>query len=84
MTADDSFAAGGARSRQRRCKKCHGARRSLRAWFVKLNRQREWDDMDLVTKKQMIIDHKDNSAGKGQKRTVHVGEKASCTDKIAA
>ena len=72
----------GNRCKQRRCLDCHGARRSLRSWFVKMQRQDEWESMNPESKRQLVKEHKNKGRGKGRKRDINVEEKASCKDGV--
>lgn len=76
------MAVGGARCKQRRCKLCHGSRRSLRDWYAKLDRLKEWDSMSVTDKKAMIIEHKSKGNGRGVRRSFKMREVASVTDSV--
>ena len=82
MTLENSVSAGGARCAARRCRKCHGSRKSVRAWYVNAKRVEEWDNMSVDERRAIIRQNKDKGCGKGIKRQVKVSEKAECSDSL--
>ena len=80
MTLENSVSAGGARCAARRCRKCHGSRKSVRAWYVNAKRVEEWDNMSADETRAITRQNKDKGCGKGIKRQVKVSEKAECSD----
>lgn len=65
----------GKRNKKRRCHPCHGSRRSLKSWFVKMGRSNEWGNMNPENKRQLVKEH-------GRKRQINVEESAACQDKL--
>ena len=74
------MSAGGARCVARRCKKCHGSRKSVRGWFAKSKRLGEWEQMSVEERRVVIVQNKDKGCGRGRQRQVKVIEKAECLD----
>ena len=66
----------------RRCKKCHGSRKSVRSWFAKSKRLGEWENMSVEERRLVIVQNKDKGCGRGRQRQVTVTEKAECLDSM--
>ena len=82
VALQDTVSAGGGRCATRRCKKCHGSRKSVRQWYVNARRLDEWDAMTVEQRRDVIVQNKDKGLGRGIKRKVQVGETAECVDKV--
>lgn len=72
----------GKKAKQRRCKDCYNARRSLQQWHTKMGRAKEWELMDPEEKNKLVLEHKSKGGGKGRRRKINVEEKALCTDGV--
>ena len=64
MTLENSVSAGGARCAARRCCKCHGSRKSVRAWYVNAKRVEEWDNMSVDEGEPSFAKTKTRDVGK--------------------
>lgn len=80
VSLKDSVSAGGSRCKARRCHKCHGARKVVRAWYKKAGRDAEWEAMSMEERKEVIRNNKDKGQGRGKAREVYTSEQAECND----
>lgn len=78
----EAIKVGGARCATRRCKRCHNARKSLRSWYHAAGRTKEWENMSLEDRRELVKKNKDKGCGKGHRRKVIVSEAAECVDKL--
>lgn len=82
VSLTDTVPAGGGRCQLRKCKKCHTARRALRAWYAAAGRLQDWDQLTIEERRAMIKKNKDKGRGRGVKREVCTVERAECVDKM--
>ena len=67
-----------ARGRTYACKHCNAARIGLQNHYKSLGKEHLWRKMNKAEKKQLIVQHKGKSEGRGKRFPVKIGEEAGC------
>ena len=65
VAVKESCSTGGSRSKTRRCRLCHNAKRACHSWYQRMGRGAEWEGMSREEKRVLTVRNKEKGAGRG-------------------